>query len=613
MNDTISEIFRLNEKITLLPVLHGSGDFALEVRRIFFQKRWDCLAVPLPASFRTDVLQGVLELPLISVVAAEEPGEDSSFNYVPIDPCQPVIMALRVALQEYIPIEFIDRETQIFEPDAFISPDPYSLKTVSLEKFCTAILPTIPLPLPGSQQDARILTMAEELRKLSSQYESILCLCSLSHWPWLRQAFRNKDPSPPIESFYAPMYSSPVRELSLAFVLGELPYITYLYERARRELLPDENLAIDGIKELVIEAREEWLRKHEPLHNWVTPQRLQVLLQYVRNLTLLESRLTPDLYTLAVAAKQVCGDTYAVSLVETAKQYPYQHIADQQGAAFGVGKVSFPDGDIGMAKNRLEGIPVTWRSLPLRRVPEKEKQQKWLQRWNPFGICSWPPEDRRIESFNTHVREVSQALIGAGLARSEKFTSSLKDGLDIRETIRNWYTGDLYVKEIPPSRGTIEMVVFLFDYPADPEKYSFCTTWYAEHEEESTLSFYATPIGEKFVGPGIAQCLYGGCSFLYPPRFIPDIWQESHFLQYRTLEERLLAGAFFHSEHKNVAVVSPKPPAAAWKLLARRYKKKIVHIPLSRFSQQLVDRLRVFHVLNGKQVRSFAGRFIREM
>ena len=40
------------------------------------------------------------------------------------------------------------------------------------------------------------------------------------------------------------------------------------------------------------------------------------------------------------------------------------------------------------------------------------------------------------------------AIIGLGtdLARSEKFTTSLKDGLDIRETLRNWHTGDLFVK-----------------------------------------------------------------------------------------------------------------------------------------------------------------------
>ncbi len=613
MNEDAHRIFDLDDGLFTLPVVHGSGDFALEVRKILFAKRWDCVAVPLPPSFRSDVISAVQKLPLISTVSTEEPGDASTWNYIPIDPCQPVIMAIRAAMEEYMAVEFIDRETPVFEQDAFVSPDAYSLKTVSLDKYCAALLPALERPEAGSQQESRILTMAEELRRLRGTYKNILCLCSLAHWPWLRDAYLEQTPAPRLDPFFAPVSTHPVQERSLAFVLGELPYITYLYEKARRELLPDENLSIDGVKELLIQARGEWLSKFEPLHNWATPQRLQVLLQYVRNLTLMNSRLTPDLYTLALSAKQVCGDTFAISLVETAKQYPYQHIIEGSGAAFGIGNASFPGGGVGTVKNRLQGFPVTWRNLPLKRPPEKEKQQRWKQRWNPYTICSWPPEDDRIESFNTHVREASQAIVGTGLSRAEKFTSSLKDGLDIRETIRNWHTGDLYVKEIPPSRGTIEVVVFYFDLPADPEKYSFQTTWHAEHDQESTLAFFATPIGEKFIGPGISQCLYGGCFFLYPPRYVPDIWKDPRLSAYRNMEDRLLAGALFHSEQKHVAVVSPKSLPSSWKLMARRYRKKIVHIPLSRFSQQLVDRLRFFHVLNGKQVRSYAAQFIRDM
>ena len=42
--------------------------------------------------------------------------------------------------------------------------------------------------------------------------------------------------------------------------------------------------------------------------------------------------------------------------------------------------------------------------------------------------------------------------MGEDLARTEKFTSSLKDGLDVRESLRNWHTGELSVREFlqPP-------------------------------------------------------------------------------------------------------------------------------------------------------------------
>ena len=117
----------------------------------------------------------------------------------------------------------------------------------------------------------------------------------------------------------------------------------------------------------------------------------------------------------------------------------------------------------------------------------------------------------------------------------------------------------------------------------------------------------------NLVGPGIAQADYGGALFLFPPRPIPDVWTDPRLDFADTLEERLLAGAFLHSRERHVAVVSPRPPLASWRRLARRFGRKIVHLPLKRFSGQLLERLRIFHVLNGKQVRSYAADFIRDM
>jgi hypothetical protein len=47
--------------------------------------------------------------------------------------------------------------------------------------------------------------------------------------------------------------------------------------------------------------------------------------------------------------------------------------------------------------------------------------------------------------------------------------------------------------------------------------------------------------------------------------------------------------------------------------MARKMGRQIVYIPLKRFSSATIDRLRRFHVLNGKDVRSYAARFIRSI
>ncbi len=620
---TVESVLRLSSRIEMLPIVHASGDMAQEVRETLIARRYECLAVPLPPSVETSVEAAVEALPAVSVVCLKEEDLDGvpTASYVPIDPCQPVVMGIRAAMGEDIALAYIDREVRTYEPDPVMAPDPYNLKTVSVAAYAAASLPSLPPPTTGSQREERIAWMAFRLHELELDYEAILCLCPIQDWPYLREAYRERRPYRQPEGVVTGPETFVVSDAGRYFVLGELPFITGLYEQRRAEVRSDRHVAIDGVKELLQETRTRWSAEHKPEHNWITPQRLQLYLQYVRNLTLLDRRLTPDLYTLVTAAKQIGGDEFAVTLIETAKDYGYGEAAtpepwrpaDRPAVSFGIGRAEFPDGTVVRMKSRLPGPPQVWRTLNLRPKPTPVKRRDWAQRWNPLRQCSWPPEDTRIESFNLHVREQAKALIGADLARTEKFTTSVKDGIDLRETLRHWHKKEIYVKEIPPARGNIEVVVFLFDVPADPAQYSWQATWFAEHEEESTLCFFSTPFSENLVGPGIGQSSYGGAMFLFPPRPILDIWSDPRLAFTATLEERLLAGALLHSREPHIAVVSPVRPLARWRLLARRFRKRLIPIPLSRFSTQTVDRLRRFHVLNGHEVRSYAARFIREI
>ena len=619
-SSTVESVLRLSPRIEILPIVHANGDMAHEVRETLIARHYDCLAVPLPESVSQPVEAAIEELPTISVVVLREDQEDSELgakqaSYVPVDPCQAVIMGLRVAMGEGIERAYIDRDVRVYEPDPIHVPDPYNLKTVSVAAYAAAALPSLPRPLPGSQREARIAWMAFRLHELELEFSAILALCPLQDWPYVREAYLERKEYLAPDSLTSSPQTYAVSGASLYFILGELPFITGLYEKRRAELRTDKHLSIDGVKELLLETRTRWMAERKE-YTWMTLAGLQIFLQYVRNLALLDHRLTPDLYTLVTAAKQIGGDQFAITLIETAKDYGYSQEAESwrsSGAvAFGVGQAEFPDGLMVRMKSRLPGPPQLWRTLQLRPKPTPMKRRDWAQRWNPLRQCSWPPEDSRIESFNLHVRDQAKALIGADLARTEKFTTSVKDGIDFRETMRHWHKREIYVKEIPPARGSIEVVVFLFETPADPDKYSWQATWFAEHEEESTLSFFATPFSKSLIGPGIGQAIYGGAMFLFPPRPIPDIWTDRR-LAFGSLEERLLAGALLHSREPHVALVSPVRPLARWRKLARHFRKQLIPIPLSRFSGQTVDRLRRFHVLNGHEVRSYAAKFIQEL
>ncbi len=650
MSPNMSDTFRLDEKITLLPVVHRSGANAKAVESWLLERKVDCLAVPLPASFRESVLAGVEQLPTLSIVVqAPEPevlwgneetewsperedGPDSNddveselengvfpYSYVPIDPSQSVIAAIRYAMGERIPIRFIDLETEVYEgEESYRTPDCYALRDVPLDTFNAALLTTIKRP-ESAQIAQRIDVMASRLHRLRQYYQNIVMVCSVQHWPWIREAYQRQllESQPREEEAYEaePAINYSVEESTLAFMLGELPYLTAVYEQARYDLVATDAHApaIDGVKRLLLSARASYMADFGKRARKISPSLISQCLKYIRNLSLLDRRFTPDMYTLVLAAKQTCGDQFAIHVTETLRNYAFQEYLPWPTVKMGIQKLQLPEGEIVPALCRLGEEQGEWRSLNLNRRPLKDQSRKWQMQWNPFKQCSWLPEDAKIESFRTRVIERAKAIIGADLARSEKFTTSLMDGIDIRETLRHWYAGDLYVKVEPPSVGTLDACLFLFDPQPDPATYSWRTTWFAELEWESTLAFYATDFRKEILGPGIAVANYGGALFLYPPRPIRDVWEDRELEFADTLEERLVAAACMHSESKQIALLSPVSPTAIWRRIAKRFGKSLVHVPMSQFSDAMVAQLRTVHVLNGKEVRSYAAHFIRQV
>jgi hypothetical protein len=50
---------KISQRISVMPVIHGSADSALQVRKCMLESEFDCLALPLPPSFQPEVEQGV--------------------------------------------------------------------------------------------------------------------------------------------------------------------------------------------------------------------------------------------------------------------------------------------------------------------------------------------------------------------------------------------------------------------------------------------------------------------------------------------------------------------------------------------------------------------------
>lgn len=618
----------LSPRISAFPVRHGKAPFAMAVRRLLWEGRYDALAIALPACLREEALAGTEALPEIRALVVRLDGAPRC--YLPFDPCDAYIEGIRQAGQRRLPVHFVEDDALLEAPLRQPLPDAYLMQAIGPERYldlARGLLASLPAD-PRIARRARAAAAA--LRRLEKRHARILFLCDFPLFSALREAFdagsienllaEAAGAGEPAEARApaADIRAYPVRTGLLYFALGELPFYAAEMEKERRDPLAAPLDYLDLVKKIFSATRLLFLDRPGEAAA-VSVKRIQTALQFVRNLAVQQGRLTPDLADIVEAAKGVFGNAFAAKVIEAARRYPFSDAGSEGPESLEVGKDyirepdgPFADGAPSAAFNLLEDEPKAWKTIRLRKEPEREKQQRYRYAWDARGMCSHTPEDARIEGFNRAVRRRSQDPDALGHARAEKLTSSLKDGIDVRETLRNFVSGGIYVREIPPAKGRVDTVVILFDSDHD-DRYPARNTWYAEHAEESTLVFYATDPLDKMIGPGIAESEYGGLSLLFPPRPIRNVFElpASEF-GFADLSEQLLYGALINSRERSVALVSHARPGLRLKRMAARFGKRLTWVPMAAFSAETVRRLRKFHVLNGKRVRAWASRFIPE-
>jgi hypothetical protein len=251
---------------------------------------------------------------------------------------------------------------------------------------------------------------------------------------------------------------------------------------------------------------------------------------------------------------------------------------------------------------------------------ERRKKREPTHRFSPtgsFSICSHQPEDIVVEKFGDFLRRKGKQMIADQNRQTIPFSTSLEDGLDTRETIRHWYEKKLYVKVQGRVKGGVGSIVVVFDedIPLEDQRfieaYPWCTTWHGEHEQESDMSFYATPLGQEVVGPGICRCTYGGFLMTYPPRRVYDIWSDPDYAQCRNKAETLLMAAIDYAVEPAIVYVAAKPPRRLFKTFASRFGKKVVYLPIGQLSSSFLGKIRHFHVLDDHGRRGTADDYIR--
>lgn len=642
----MSEPQPLSERLLLapgteaLPLLHGRMEFADWVRRSLLADPPDAICVELPATLESLYRRAVSFLPVLTVLVLE--WEDGHPAFLTVSPQCGLAEAVRTGAELGIPVHFVDQDVRGYPGHFEAYPDPHLLRGLGPATYVRAVtgvdLPgTGPSPgakgadtgareagwpdtgetgLHGFESSAldrsREQTMAHHLQRLVAQGKRVVWVGGLLHLCGLADLLAG----PPVPRPLARVRERPGELFALGretvttkLCLGEAPHLVAAFELNRRVGVPplDRVATTAHLLEL---ARE---RYRGETGEEVTPHSLRVLGQYGRNLARLQGHLVPDLFTLVTAARGAVDENYGHAVLELGTTYPFW----DQGR-LRVRELSEEELEWARARS-LRVFPRLTRprdrpfSAPMIRRRREQRKGQWQRDFEstPEGQCSYPPEDLVIESYGERLKDRARRVLSESGARTLPFTTSPLDGVDVRETLRNWHEGRIYVREAGPAPREVGSVVFLFeDGPEVAGRYPWRMTWWGEHDQESDMSFYATRPEDQVTGPGVARCEYGGFLMTFPPGRLAEVWSDPFYDSARTPGERLVMAGIEYSLESHVVVVASRPPASRLHSLAERFGRKLVYLPLGTLSPSRVREVRVFHVLANQGVREIAGDYV---
>ncbi len=357
---------------------------------------------------------------------------------------------------------------------------------------------------------------------------------------------------------------------------------------------------------LFAEAEKRYEKNtREKLAHW---QR-RLFSRYSRNLALIGKSLVAGLFDQTVAARSVVDDNFAWEFWELAASTPFQKVSSDLMTVNLSGEEVWINMKRILLRRRLPREKARPRPLGLKGRKKEKVPGEWAQEFDGKSICSYPPEDIVLENYGLYLKQKGKSVLSEERSRTEPFSTSLLDGIDIRETLRNWHEGRPYVREFQKISGQVGAVVVIFDEDKAGH-YSWCMTWLGEHSQESDMAFYSTNPSEQVVGPGVSRAEYGGFLLSYPPRRMMDVWHDPDYVFAESKPEILLLAALDYTLEKFVVYVAAHPPRSSFRTIAARLGRKIIYVPIGQLSPISLKRIRVVHVLSDHDKRAIAKDYI---
>jgi len=646
--------------IRILPVLHERVDLAPVVRRVLQLVEPAAVAVELPTTLGDTAAKAVARLPKITLVVSEEPGEDALVWVV--TPGDPVVEAMRWAAEH-------DREVLLVDPDLRYRhlrrdrlPDPHSLLEIGTERYIELIR-RLAGDAPHDERDTlRERGMAHHLQVAHQRIGApILCLVGAAHADRLAGILAGPTAPPLARQKRVNVLLRNLHPESLTAVLPDPPLAHTVFEILRSpDLPPQPSLAATiaprfelplGVLTLVPgggyhdrSERAQAVAAFAAHHGSRTLQdgtripdraaltrvvwrvgaasyreqtrietsrwQRRLFYDFSRRYSRIQDQLTPGLFEWVVGARGVGDDNLAWEVFDVARCYPWQ----VESAELETARIDGEFLDLGTRRVRFRRrfFRVKQRplSVPVRRRPAPDEPGEWLRAFSGDSICSYPPEDVVVEDWGKHLKQKAVSILSAERSRSEPFTTSMLDGIDLRETLARHHEGRIWVRELAREAGAAGSVVMVFDDDSEGTAFPYLMSWLGEHDQESDMALYATNPMQQVVGPGIMRATYGGFMLTYPPGRLYDVWQDPDYTTCRTKPEVLLMAAVDYSIDKLVVHVGAHPPISRMRDYATARGRRIVHIPLGSLSPVSLRKVRTVHILAGHDKRDIAKDYL---
>jgi hypothetical protein len=648
--------------IRILPVVHDRLELAVVVRAALDALDPAGVAVELPTTLATAAEQAVRRLPQCSLVVSVESDEEALVWVVA--PGDPFAEALRWALERDRRRLYVDPDIPYLERHPDPVPDPFAVWNLGAETYLTLLTEGVSrVDAPAAPADLqREAGMAFHLRQAAAEGDGdVLALLGAAHVRRVAEAVSRPQANPLARQRRTAVEVVNLHPESLTGLLPDAPLAHAAWELLRDGELPAEvplesavtrrmSLLHHGLRLIGRETggtvterrhrlaayaaraaarrapggllgpdrqalgtvvREVAERSYqEQTREDVAPWQRRLFADFARRHARVQGVWAPGLYEWVVAARGVADDNFAWEVFEAARTYPWQ----REEAEIGTARVDGDELDLGTRRMRfrrrffrVKQRPV---QVPVRRRELPDDPAEWLEGFTGAGICSYPPEDLVVEDYGRFLRQKAVSALAAERRRSEPFTTSLLDGIDMRETLRRLHEGRVWVEELGRAPGRAGSVVVVFDRDLAGGGYPYLMTWLGEHQQESDMAFYSTNPGEQVVGPGILRATYGGFLMTVPPGRLFDVWRDPDYREAREKAEVLLMAAVDYSQEKLVVHVGRTPPGERMQRYAAAQGKKLLHLPIGSLSQGTLKKVRTVHILAGHDKRPIAKDYV---